>query len=1466
MLNTNTEDTGGADNDKHIFLYSFTVQKNEMSTTERHEQTMMRLYGVDNRGETVCLRFNNFRPYVYIELPMETKWGKPIKWNIRLAKKVKNALDDALTWPDANNRDKKICLAPVEVTFDFYKKLYSQQVTYSGAPNKFPFLRCAFNLRSDINMLVRKCSKPMAVSGLGALQLKVHENNADEILQLSCVQDIPTAGWVDFKGRLVSPKMQQTSADREYKVESYTHITRRPGMSGKTGVVKVLSFDLEVNSSIVTRMPDSKDPADKVFQISCVFFGSDNPAKTTEFLLTLGDPMEEIVGENVKIIRRKTEAQLIESFAELVRTEKPNIITGYNILKFDIPYLIDRSELCRCARDLALAGFHKDIEGQKKIVRWSTAAYKNQEFEYLEWEGRVIVDMLPIIKRDYKMNNYKLETVCMHFFDTGKDPLDHKGIFDCYRKGIVRQPDGTYLPEARKAMSVVGKYCMVDSRLVAKLFGKAQTWFGLVEMACVCNVPIFALVVRGQQLKVFSSIYKHCYKEKIVVESDGYKAAAGERYKGAHVFAPVPGVYDNIVPFDFASLYPTTIIAYNIDFSTLVTNNSIPDRFCHVCKWDDHEGCEHDPRVIRKQQLDKYIDSELVEIKRMRTKRDNLTIKQFLPPGRASAIARKGAKKLRERKRKSINRKIDKRIADLKVYREERIEVKKGIPKKTMCASRKYRFLKKPKGVIPTVLQNTLDARAKTRKKIKELKKTIKESGDPDGSLSLLVAVYHQKQLAFKVSANSMYGAMGVVEGYLPFMPGAMCTTAMGRYNNKLAAKTIVDKWKGKLIYGDSVTGDTPVMIKHANGMVDVVTIETLVNGDYEPYDQFKAGQSNRREKQQAKVDVQVWADGVWADVNRVIRHKTKKRIFRVLTHTGCVDVTEDHSLLDATGQKLKPVDAKIGQELLHAFPTEFYSDCKEISTEEAFVMGFFFGDGSCGDYACPSGRKCSWALNNSNIEYLNEAQQCLQKCEPSLGWKVLDTIKSSGVYKLVPQGPQGNVKYIVEKYRPLFYDKDKFKKVPMCILNAPVEVRAEFVRGYRVADGTKMGPRRADCKGKIGCQGLYYLFCSLGENVSINTRESKPDVFRLNSTHGKFRKSPSAIKKIIDLGYNDEDEFVYDIETTQGRFFGGIGRLILKNTDSEYIYFPHITGKNNAEFASNLWSYCEKVAADVTKLYPPPMKLEFEEVIYHRFIILSKKRYMYREMNQHGEISAKVGNKGVLLSRRDNSDVVRELYSGIADQIFNRVKTPVILDWTADQVRKLFEQQVDIDKYVITKSVGSVGDLPLAVNFTECGSWRPQYNEDGKAVIGNYTITPLSKDPVERQRQLHLKNASTEVEYYGNSVPSHVSLAIRMRGRGTRVEPGSRLEYVVTQNGGHTGKMFHKIEDIDYARRHSDHVRLDMLYYLKQMVNPVDQLLNACCKTKDAKNFMMMMYKHNLKKHKLTKAIAPPPKICFAR
>jgi len=1362
----------------NMFVYSFYVDKKET------ECTAIRIYGIDSDNRSVCLRVDNFTPFVMIELP---KLPGRLKWSKKLAETT------FTLFLEENLRKSK----PLRTRLVFRKKLYSSQIQSDGTDNKFPFLFCTFAVKRDVYSLKKLLYSTVKLPRIQSrLRFKLHEANADEILQLACTTSIPTSGWLNYAGKI--PRTQATLADTEVCVP-YNQLSSCE--TNKTVDPLILSFDIEAYSHSPGKFPDAEHPEDKVFMISCVFFRDACADFSREVLLTLGNPRDEDVG--AECIRFGTEGDLLEGFANMIREMNPQIITGWNILGFDIEYMIKRSKITNDFDRLGLAGMHKTRgAGEAKVIKWKSSAYRNQEFQYLDWEGRVIVDLLPVVRRDHKLDNYKLDTVGKHFLGgVGKEDLSPKELFKCYEVGIKdrKNVDTEY---ARDRVSVAGKYCMVDSRLVAHLFRKTQAWVGLTEMAATCNVPMFELIVRGQQKRVFAQVYKYCSANGIVVETEGYKAEDNERYVGAYVFKPVPGVYDNIVPFDFASLYPTTIIAYNIDYSTLVQDRHVPDSHCHVIEWEDHLGCCHDPKVQRLNELNTLINSRETEMKALRTKRDSLTVNSYLPGyvrgKKYTRVQRKGASVLRDRERANINRRIKRLEAALKPYREERADVKKGIPKITMCAQRRYRFLKEPKGVIPTILQNLLDARANTRKIIKTNKKVITDlDGGSKTDMEMVNAVLHQRQLAYKICSNSMYGAMGVREGYLPFMPGAMCTTAMGRRNNKLAAKTIVDKWKGKLVYGDSVTGDTPLMIRLANGFVDIVTIETLANGEYEPYDQFKAGQSNRKEKQQASVDVQVWTDGVWADVNRVIRHKTRKRIFRVLTHTGCVDVTEDHSLLDAAGQKLKPVDAKVGQELLHSFPTDFCSDCKDISEEEAFAMGFFF-------------------------------------------------------------------------------DKDKYKKVPMCILNAPFDVRSEFVRGYRMADGTKNGPQRCDCKGKIGCQGLYYLFRSLGENVSINTRESKHNIFRLNSTHGKFRKSPTAIKKIIDLGYNDENEFVYDIETTRGRFFGGIGSMILKNTDSEYLYFPHITGETQKEHAEKLWDYCLEVAEDVTKLYPAPMKLEFEEEIYRRFLILSKKRYMYKLMKRDGVVQDKVGNKGVLLSRRDNSNVVRDLYAGLVQRVFDNVPLREILDWVFHQALAVFRRQVPVDKFTITKAVGGVGNLPLlsgvkGINTewirsieTGAGNTSPEMLEKlaaGKVMVGDYTIPKLSKQPIERARQLKLKQATDDVGYYTNSLPAHVSLAMKMRSRGIRVDDGTRLEHLVSLGNGHTDKLFSKVEDVNYFKRHSEYLKIDNLYYLKAMTTPVDQVLTACF---GVKYFMKNLYKHWIAREKIVASLVSRPELIF--
>jgi len=1114
-----------------FFPYSWHLDDDET------EVTCIRVYGLDDQNKNICLRIDNFTPYVYVELPND------ITWSIPKAQLVVNKINDIL------GKQK-----PLSCCLQWKKKLYGAYLDENGERRKFPFLFCSFSSRSDIKTISYKLRSNHNVIGLGSLKFKVHESDADPILQLTCCRKIPTAGWIKYHGEEVHDDDKLTLCDHEYKVK-WKNL--HPYTSEAFPKPKIMGFDIEVNSTNPSAMPNAEKPGDKIFQISCVLARDGDLLENYEnHILTLGNPDQTIVGENVFIHTFESEALLLEGYTNFIREKNPNIIVGYNILGFDIPYMIARAKMNMCIFDFDKQGFHKYAHARERIIKWSSSAYKNQEFEFLDAEGRVYVDLLPLVKRDFKFNNYKLKTISEYFLGASKDPLTPKGIFKCYRIGMKRNDDGEYTNKAQKAMGIVAKYCVQDSVLVVRLMEKLKTWVGLTEMATVCNVPVFTLYTQGQQIKVFSQIYKWCMYEGIVVEKDGYQVGENERYMGAKVFPPIPGKYKMVVPFDFCSLYPTTIIAYNIDYHSWVPPDSdIPDSMCHVMEWqeciscivegtlisigeysvpiesliynkseilsynngflvynkqsnffdqgikecieitfedkstlqctpdhkillenniwkeaqhiqlnsdkiccgysppfynikrpmlqigeliftntqlvtfykvlgyiysaggidnisftnkldcknmirdlkklhshsvsihsvnsisiigklgdiflsllhkeslpellDDGEicaflsglyggdnnsfsfgnkdgdagsirfccenvcsflyhkiqtyllncgidstitkhnkylyiipkdlrvfkekigfsycikktirlevcylyfkrkdidrdyfpspyeyieslgqciygyndelpifykkvihvesigrkkvydievdkvhnfiangvvvhNCMHDPKVIRKIDLTKYIDKEKEKIKQLREKRN---------------------KTLDKLRKKEIMEEIDKKVDELKPYIEERSEITKTINKNVTCTKRKYRFLKEPRGVLPTVIQNLLDARNHTRKvdmkkckeEIDRLNKDTKDNGNDNTALIIaqktLLDVLDKRQLAFKVSANSMYGAMGVRRGYLPFMPGAMCTTYMGRTNIEIVAKTIPEKYGGELIYGDT--------------------------------------------------------------------------------------------------------------------------------------------------------------------------------------------------------------------------------------------------------------------------------------------------------------------------------------------------------------------------------------------------------------------------------------------------------------------------------------------------------------------------------------------------------------------------------------------------------------------------------------------------------------------------------------
>jgi DNA polymerase family B len=653
-----------------------------------------------------------------------------------------------------------------------------------------------------------------------------------------------------------------------------------------------------------------------------------------------------------------------------------------------------------------------------------------------------------------------------------------------------------------------------------------------------------------------------------------------------------------------------------------------------------------------------------------------------------------------------------------------------------------------------------------------------------------------------------------------------------------------------QVVYGDSVTGDTPLVLRDpATKNVFIKTIDSLTN-EWQEYPGFKMfGQDIRLEKQFGTTHYEVWCDQGWTPIKKVIRHKTDKKIFRVLTHTGVVDVTEDHSLCTPNLEKIKPCELKIGDHLLHSFPTEFHENevamvklpkttvgetktcttcnetkdismfykniatmsgyvnrCKECSyyktsshplrnnrknfdlsdypltPDEARVWGFFLGDGSCGRYECASGVKRSWALNNAAYSRLEKYKSILEKVEP-MEFKILDTLKSSGVYKLVPVG---SIAYMVDKYRPLFYDLvdattagDKLKIVPNCILNASLEIRQAFWEGYWDADGAKTGMYSVDkpsfaCKGKIGSQGLYYLMRSLGFDIGIyaSNQINKQKYYHLRYTN--FRnKQETVVKKIFELK-GAQDKFVYDLETECGRFQVGVGQMVGFNTDSCFLRFKYNRDDKRANRVDTfkLATLCgDKLTDEV--FARPPIVLEFEKV-FQPFILLTKKRYIAKKYENIKDPFALKGvdAKGIALTRRDYCKMVKNCYKEMIDAIMDdsgQYTSPV------KESTSIFKRYIsNIEKY----------DVPI-----------------DELVV----------------------SAALAANYKSDNLP-HVNLARKLKERKEEVSVGDRVPYIFIESDDPKQKKYELAEDPKYAQQNN--LKFNRLCYLEQLAKPILSLL----------------------------------------
>ena len=452
--------------------------------------------------------------------------------------------------------------------------------------------------------------------------------------------------------------------------------------------------------------------------------------------------------------------------------------------------------------------------------------------------------------------------------------------------------------------AVVAKYCIQDCNLVHTLFLKMDVLTTYVEMARICNVPMSYLVFRGQGIKLTSYVAQKCRKMgALMPDLERGNGDGQDGYEGAIVLPPKCAMYfDNPVACnDFASLYPSIAEAYNLCPQSLVWTKN----YDLTGKLLTFKG----------------------EAPRLKSGGGGGGSGKYSGGGKEHYDDEPGYK--------YVDVEFDTFSFVRKTPKSKAVKTKTGTK---IC--RWAQFPDGRKSIVPAIIHELLTARNDTKAQMKK---------EPD---DFMKNVLDKRQLGLKVTANSLYGQFGSKTSPFFQKDVAASITAIGRkmityvkrmveelycnlivkvpavYSEKpVVGGTEVEvelkRTKAEYVYGDSVAAYTPVYIrKRGYGDIWIGTVESLAEkwGDGRWVPCLEEGKQDK-EVCELGEDVETWTEKGWTRLYRVIRHALAghKKMMRILTHTGAVDVTDDHSLVLMDGREISPKDVVVGTELLHS-------------------------------------------------------------------------------------------------------------------------------------------------------------------------------------------------------------------------------------------------------------------------------------------------------------------------------------------------------------------------------------------------------------------------------------------------------------------------------------------------------------------------------------------------------------------
>ncbi len=1272
-------------------------------------------FGRTLEGKSVYMKIINYTPHFYIKLPLN--------WSLSEAKTNTQKMYNYLI-SDMNKKVWKKFRSSL-VGMDVVERMSAEGFTNG---KKFMFSRLMFNNLSAMNKYKFMFDEnDIYIPGITSksVRFKTFEANLPPMLRCFHIRKISGCAWVSVsKYTKIEGDICESHCNIELRVD-WRNIN--PIEKDTNAPIRIMSFDIECYSSDKDKFPQAKNKLDCIFQIGSTYTYLNESIPYRQHIVCLRNT-DKVEGSIVECY--DDERELVRGWINEIINSDCDIITGWNIFGFDEGYIYDRCiEHLQLENEILFISKLKKYKCNFKDFKLESAAFGQNKIRMFDTPGRIHIDLMKDVQKNFKLNSYKLDSVSSNFirneiYKIEKQDDTPNGSLKLYCDGI----DSIY------------KHDFIHIEYALDFISEMIGYKYLVED--IENTGDKKILIVKPSKELLEYLDGEQYDEWI-------KTTNRKERKFKLFWSQAK---DDVGPKDIFRMFNGTsaeraiVAKYCIKDCTLI--NLLIDKLCVVTNNIEMANVCYVPMSFL------FTRGQLIKL-------FSLTLKNYRDAGYLFPVLKKPDDKTPSYEGAIVfdpEANVEYEALAVKDYASlyPSSIIHKNMSHETIIKLDKYdnipdityfnaqfkdhdnsiqyrRFAKigDELGVVPKTLRNLIAER-------NAVKKVMKGCKDP-----FKYKILDGKQLALKITANSLYGALGADVSPIFQRDIAACTTSTGREMLKLArhfdenivpgllngyryalynkdddkANKILDMemkdindselrekvkkyvmedikdftFQPIIRYGDSVTGDTLVCIRY-NNIIGRVEINKLEHMYYHILELIHFDEKTYYKPLEL---IETYSEQGWTPIKYIMKHYSNKRIYEVITKNGMVKVTSDHSCILNNGRIIKPNQLRIGDILLTAV----------VNTELKNITGIknFHNDGEVIDIIkCPETTYYVYDFETENHHFMAGTGNIVVHNTDSIFscYRFRENIKQIKDTAALPLWKDiiNFSKRLLGHFMPSEY-KEQWNDLHNKYYNE------DLITGLYVPQGPIYKPPPSHYKiiPPIEERMEQFLLHYMEESYmpwlwiiqDIFTKDYVQQKTRDNIIEMKvFNNGCELIEKIRlvpDITNDVKEIILEDIE------------YFIKEKLKNYIIQPYWDINNNIRIVKvKFYKHGDKIIDKrtlklsiemgvitgdlVKKRLPFPHDLEYEKTFWP-FLILTKKRYVGNKYEFNPD-KYKQDYNGIVLKRRDSAPIVKEICGGIIHNLID-MKDPVSAKkYTIDCMNSMFNNEYNIKYFLTSKTL----------------------------------------------------------------------------------------------------------------------------------------------------------------------------------